>query len=625
MKDYEFSIRPNYEANIALGWLLAIPLVVYGMNQSTLPRVPFYIAIATFALFALWWTPPALTRRRRLKALEGVPLSFYTPRELEKKMEKHPGKVWLGTGFTWTNRHIQRVADITSMDVDEVLKKEAKKAEQGEDSPGVPWIHGVEDPKNYKPILIKEEIGTLMTLIVGTTGSGKTRMFETIVTQAVLRGECVITLDAKGDRDLRDTMQRACKIAGDPSRFMQVHLSDEENSVRLNPITSFNDPSEIAARITAINPEENAFTDTGFMVMNAIVHAMILNGKRPTLKNISYYLKGDVDGLIVLTIQHYCQRVSQKYPDFSKWKDEIDRRVRGRPRSPEELARIHIEFYREVVHPDYPSDTIIELLRLFEHDRAHMQKMIVSTSAVLSKLVSGSIGKLISPDPTDQTDTRPITDLRRVIDQKKVLYIGLDTLSNRVVGQAFGAILLAEIAALTGQIYNYGGEKKDGRTVYQPVNVLIDEAAETINEPFIQVLNKARGANIRAYVAVQTVSDFVARFKDEAHAMQVLGNLNTIIALRTTDPFSQEVISKRFIETKVRDIQRAHGSSVAGVNVFDHGGNVGERETTESVPLVTPALLGMLPNLEYIASLPGGRCVKGVIPILVEKVAKKAA
>lgn len=47
------------------------------------------------------------------------------------------------------------------------------------------------------------------SLIVGTTGSGKTRMFDILISQAILRGEAVIIIDPKGDKEMRDNARRA--------------------------------------------------------------------------------------------------------------------------------------------------------------------------------------------------------------------------------------------------------------------------------------------------------------------------------------------------------------------------------------------------------------------------------
>ena len=45
------------------------------------------------------------------------------------------------------------------------------------------------------------------TLIAGTTGAGKTRLFDVLIAQAVLRGEAVIILGPKGDRALENMLK----------------------------------------------------------------------------------------------------------------------------------------------------------------------------------------------------------------------------------------------------------------------------------------------------------------------------------------------------------------------------------------------------------------------------------
>jgi conjugal transfer pilus assembly protein TraD len=119
--------------------------------------------------------------------------------------------------------------------------------------------------------------------------------------------------------------------------------------------------------------------------------------------------------------------------------------------------------------------------------------------------------------------------MARVIRSDKVLYAGLDNLADATVGSAIGSILLADLTAVAGDRYNYGvGARK-------PINVFVDEAAEVINPPTIQLLNKGRGAGFRMAIATQTFADFAARLGDENKARQVLANTNNKIALRILD------------------------------------------------------------------------------------------
>jgi conjugal transfer pilus assembly protein TraD len=64
---------------------------------------------------------------------------------------------------------------------------------------------------------------------------------------------------------------------------------------------------------------------------------------------------------------------------------------------------------------------------------------------------------------------------------------------------------------------------------------------------------------------------------------------------------------------------RTQGQNTDGSEPIMHGGNQGERLMEEEADLFPAQLLGMLPNLEYIAKISGGKIVKGRLPILTEK------
>jgi conjugal transfer pilus assembly protein TraD len=195
------------------------------------------------------------------------------------------------------------------------------------------------------------------------------------------------------------------------------------------------------------------------------------------------------------------------------------------------------------------------------------------------------------------------------IERGQVVYLGLDALSDTMVGSAIGSILVADLAAVAGERYNH-------RPGSAPVNLFIDEAAEVVNDPFIQLLNKGRGAGLRLTIATQTFADFVARTGSEAKARQVLGNINNLIALRALDDVTQKYVTDSLPKTRIKTIMRTHGSTTHSANPWLYTGNIGERLIEEEVDLFPPALLGELPNLEYIAKVSGGRVLKGRLPIL---------
>jgi conjugal transfer pilus assembly protein TraD len=165
------------------------------------------------------------------------------------------------------------------------------------------------------------------------------------------------------------------------------------------------------------------------------------------------------------------------------------------------------------------------------------------------------------------------------------------------------------LAALAGAIYNNDPNPS-------PVAIFIDEAAEAVSDPMIQILNKGRGAGLRMTIATQTFADFAARMGSEDKARQVLGNLNGLIAMRVLDAQTQEYIAENLRPVRLRSVMQIAGASTASTSPLLFTGSTAERLEEEEAELFPAALLAELPNFEYIARWPGGRVSKGRLPIL---------
>jgi conjugal transfer pilus assembly protein TraD len=268
-----------------------------------------------------------------------------------------------------------------------------------------------------------------------------------------------------------------------------------------------------------------------------------------------------------------------------------------------------LRYYREAVRAREPSTVIEGLANLVEHERVHFAKMIASLMPILTMLTAADLGPLLSPEAADPRDPRRLTSMAECIERAQVVYLGLDALADSMVGGAIGSILVADLAAVAGDRYNYGVGLK-------PVNVFVDEAAEVVNDPFIQLLNKGRGAGLRLTIATQTFADFAARTGSEAKARQVLGNINNLMALRVLDAETQQYVTDSLPKTRLKSVLRTQASTTHAGNPLLYTGSVGERLGEEEGDLFPPALLGQLPNLHYLAILAGGRVVKGRLPIL---------
>ena len=660
--NYEMPWRPNYEAYALLAWLLTAGLApLSNLFWFRLPWPPYYAIEMLCGSMTLYWFPSAWRLWRMKRHLRGKSLQFESLDAVLRRMNGHSGELWLGYGFDWENRHAQRVRQLLKCDLSRVVPSSPDSAM------GYRWLHGLglqEERPQYQPL--KQLEGH--TLIVGTSGSGKTRLLDLVITQAVLRHEAVVIIDPKGDRDLRETTRRACEAAGEPGRFVCFHPAYPEQSVRLDPLANYHRVTEIASRLAALVPSvqsgNDPFQSFAWQALNHIAQGLVLIHRQPTLLQLRRYLEGGAAPLVAKAVEAYAKWLDEhKGTDFlagarqcldalnvalniepmseplrsqalsdlairqkaeaDAWSlaqaisDSETREETAAPESREETLAWHwMAFYHQVIEPHYPKAELEGLLSMYRHDRTHFAKMVASLLPIMNMLTSGDLGPMLSPDRSNDQDPRPVTDTARLIREGQVLYLGLDSLSDGLVGSAIGSLILADLASVAGNRYNFGIDNL-------PVNVYVDEAAEVVNEPFIQLLNKGRGAGLRLTVATQTYADFAARLGGRDRAEQVLGNLNNLIALRVINRDTQQYIVDNLPKTHLKTVMHTQSQSVSSEDPLRHGGNQGERLIEEEADLFQAPLLGMLPNLEYFACL-GHRIVKGRLPILEADLDKAA-
>jgi conjugal transfer pilus assembly protein TraD len=606
MSAYDPYIRSHYEYYISAAWAAGCALSVLAWRVLPGTESMLFPAAATGAA-ALW----ALARGLRLagRGGEGVVLSFLPVAKLAKLMQAKAGRsaMWLGWGFDWTPEHTQRA-------VDYMMSGRAAKSRQ--DSPGSAWIHGL-DQGREEDIFVPLKSLEGHTIMFGTTGSGKTRAFEIMVAQAVHRGDVVIVIDPKGDKELRGRMERECRRSGRDGAFAFFHPAFPQSSIRLDPLRNFTRTTEVASRIAALLPSNSgnsdSFTAFSFRALNLVAQGLVETGEKPTLKALRYYIEGGPEKLLVRAIEAHAGRVDPEWreaaePYFQRAREDKSRKM-DTITSPAMLGAI--EYYRnELSNTARGAEGIDGLLSLVEHNRLHFSKMIASLIPTLNMLTSGQMGGLLSPDASDVSDTREIFDTAKMIEGRHAVYVGLDALSDGIVASAIGSILLADFASVAGAIYNRGGANAR-------ISLFVDEAAEVVNDPFIQILNKGRGAGFQVVMATQTFPDLVARTGDEAKARQIVGNANNLITLRVKDGDTQKFVVETFGETYIKTVQATQGSTMQSAdNVAHFSGSTSKSLTYAEHMLFPQHLLGQLPNFHYVAALAGGRVVKGRLPIL---------
>jgi len=601
--DWENPWRPNIEAKMATIWGGAAAATIMVGKYMPVPIPMKFSAIAALVCtgMAAYRGLAAYNRYVGSSRLTNYGFEFMTIEELAQKTEEAKKKkaVWLGDGFDWTDIEAQKMHSMIGQGIAKTIGKISDEHKLN----GAYWLHGL-DEESERHMSLDNLVGH--TGFVGTTRVGKTRGMELLIGQAILRGECVIVIDPKGDHALQENMKRICERIGQPERFVYFHPAHPEKSVSIDPMRNWNRRTELASRVAALIPSETGadpFAAFGWKVLNDIVNGLVATGVSPNLAHLKQYIEGGADNLLLNTLRHHF------IDHVADWESRSSGFIK---KHKDRVLEAYIDFYKQIVIHEAQSSDLDGLISTFEHNRDHFQKMVASLIPILSMLTSDPLADLLSPT-AEIGGKRQSTDMAKIINNNQVLYLGLDSLADGTVGSTIGSIMLADLTAVAGDRYNYGIDS------IRPVNLFIDEAAEVINQPTIQLMNKGGGALFRVTLAMQTFADLPARLGDANKAKQVLGNINNLICFRVTDGDTQKYITDSLPKFKYKSINLRYGHGADAHLQDEYKSSYQESVMEEEAPVIPPAILGELAPLHFFAKLSGGRLIKGKIKILQDE------
>jgi len=616
---FEMPWRPAYELRAAAVWMAALLFFILQWHSARLPNILGSSLACLCFLLAVIRVRQALKIYFIRSSLSGRAMQRITPRAL-RGLCPDPQSVFLGFGFEWLPVHSQRMyelqkIDYRSVEVPSLVRRlfDFEAHPQGNEEIGAPYIHGVEpiEVPIYRP-LPNFEGGTL---VVGTTQSGKGVCLSMLIAQAIYRGDVVIIFDPKNSERLKRNVVRACEDTRESDAFLDFHPAFPEKGVRLDPLFSWQKPTELASRIQSIMPPDTSgsFASFGWDAVNVVVQALVELEDRPNLRKIARYIEGGIEPILDAALKRFFDaHLGPGWAEMGEMerpnKDASDakhRRPSDRTTS-ELLARV--SYYEQHIPAQAHTKVIDSLVRTFRHNREHYQKITANLLPILSMLTSGDLGRSLSPDPFDPIDVRPIMNIDKVISGGHVLYIALDSLPDPAVASAIAAIFIADLAAAVGMRYNLGGVKRR-------ISLFVDEVSNVINVPLIEILNKGAEGGIYTTCAMQTIADLASRLGNQDRARQALGNLNNLLALRTKDRMTQDFVVETFGKTSIHTLQLGI-SSGSDAHLGDFSSSIQSRLTEAREEIVPSEILGRLPNLQYFASVSGGRLLKGRFPIL---------
>ncbi|EGQ7707494.1 conjugative transfer system coupling protein TraD [Vibrio cholerae] len=640
----DYKLRPNVEAYNALysAGLSATSFVASASGWAT-PTLGMFTGGCLLGLSGLY----ASFAVENFSYVNGLwkTVPFYIDTQ---NMPGDSNRLYLGRGFKWTPDHTQRLYDIQNAEqenqsfaappkVYKYVRQFEKWAERLHLKPLVkavrePWFLNPyphlpivdEDPRNPLGWPFLHGVGkrdydfyipfaslNSHVLVLGTTRVGKTRSAEVMVTQDIrYHKNCsVIMIDPKGDVELALRMYMEAKRSGKADKFYFFHLAYPELSCRYNGVADFNRITEVATRITsplADGGNSKVFKDFAWLFINTTQKAVYKMGKLATYEHTKLYLSDpealasdyveslnnqDLNDLIV-AIEDTLDL--QKVPNQDKGKSKRTLAIKAIIQQPPESMR------DEILH----DEVLNSIAKVLQYEKSHYDKISSSAGPHLEKMTTGQVSELISPNYDDETDPRPILDLRKVIREGGIAYIGLDAQTDKTVASAVGNSYLSELLSVSGEIYNHGvdqgivtlNQAKPRKSAL--VRLHVDEANEVFGDEFNPILNKAGGSGVMVTAYTQSVSDIEVRLGDRAKANQALGNFSTLIVFRVEGSDTSQYLEDRMPQVRVLSVNTdsrvndGTGSNADGQFRSSNGDTI----NYESVPLIPAVAFNQLPK-----------------------------
>lgn len=615
-----------------------------------------YAGVMGLSAFALWRFRQGYKIFRYQRNLKRMPK--YTMSSIEMPVSQK--RLFLGRGFSWTPTHTQRLRDLDisynlhyrypsglyqwarkkefAWENKPVLKKliPLLKADSAlnpfrpyPDIGGEPCLHGVSEEEQDITLSLIERAGH--TVVIGTTGVGKTRLAELLIAQDIRRSDVVIVLDPKGDADLLKRIYVEAKNAGREADLLICHLGFPEHSCRYNAIGNFTKITQVATRLTNGLPstgEAAAFKEFAWKYVNLAAKTLVSMGVRPTYKLINFYIT-KLDQLLI----RYCEDFIARYhADYESWINQYlanteteDGNRKTRQEAIQAYAKNYLDETQSRQLNSLENDILMDLAAACRLDKTYYDKITASIGPLLEKLTTGQVSALLSPDYSDLNDERPILDWLQVIRNKKIVYVGMDALTDNVISSAVGNAMLSDLVSVAGHLYNFGVDHGfegiiDAKTPLPRICLHSDEFNEVIGDEFIPILNKARGAGFYVTAYTQTWSDVEARLASIAKAGQVAGNLNNIIMFRTKEAKTVDMVLNQLSTVPILRIVPASTSSDTphGIDGIFYQSSNEDRFAHTDMRLIEQTDVLNLPKGQAFCLLEGGKLYKIRVPLPVQ-------
>jgi type IV secretory pathway TraG/TraD family ATPase VirD4 len=359
----------------------------------------------------------------------------------------------------------------------------------------------------------------------GSTRIGKTRLIDAMVTQDIKKGRSVIIIDPKSDQDLLSSVWQTAEEVGRIDDFFLITPIFPEYSTKVNPLSHFFRPEELATHVTSgIITEEKFYVDVATEVAQTVIQALLLFARAERKPAI-------------LTFEIIQDHIS--YEDLIRLRDNLE----------------------ALDHPE--KGRILRILnQILQSTQDYYSKINSSLRTIMTSLSTGAAGMVLG-----QSKENPFLD-RLVAGKTVIVVVQTGSLIMKKTAHSIGRVILSMIQAFVGRKF-YHGEK-----FFPELCIYVDEFSQVAYYGIETLLSQAGGCNCWLSLFTQSIADLEDEGMNPAFARKILDNTNSKIFMRVNDPKTSQYISEYA------------GTSFGFSPIYSLSGDINMREVEE--PKIKP-------------------------------------
>ena len=333
------------------------------------------------------------------------------------------------------------------------------------------------------------------TLILGSSGSGKTQLLLSLLAQQIQRGGGCLMIDAKVDKESLQAVLALCRHADRLEDLRVLWPPDPTISHTWNPLLRGR-LQEILSRVMALwgtsagKGEADFWRGQANTALHAILGAMIRINPLITFNDLYQAL---TSANALLWLERTCPPGTEEHSALTSFLTNY-RNQKG-----------HLDIER-------------------------MKKMVGGAPSYVSAYAWGELGKIMN-------HTGPSLDLLDALLNGHIVYVALPILAETETATAMARMLIADLKQAVGTLQ----QRNDRPRI--PYLVLMDEASAYMNvEGIERLFEQARSAGVGLVAAAQVASGFAIASKQQQDF--IFGNCSTKVIMKLGDFPTAETMAK---------------------------------------------------------------------------------